>query len=124
MDKILLLIGAISLIGFIIWWFFGKSSNKQTVAVATSADHQEVEVLVNGGYTPNTVVLQQGTPATIVFERKDPSGCFNEVVFPDFGIHETLPVRKKHAVNIDTATKGEFRYSCGMNMFHGKVIIK
>ncbi|EAC7125553.1 cupredoxin domain-containing protein, partial [Listeria monocytogenes] len=25
---------------------------------------------------------------------------------------------------IDTSKSGEFIYSCGMNMFHGKIIIK
>ena len=90
----------------------------------SESNKQEVEVTVNGGYTPNTVALQQGVPAQVVFDRKDPSGCFNEVVFPDFGIHEELPVNEKFAIDIDTTKPGEYQYSCGMNMFHGKVVIK
>lgn len=123
MDKLLILIGAALLIGFIVWWFFGKHGSSETEAVMRE-DKQEVEVVVNGGYTPNTVVLKQGVSANIVFDRKDPSGCFSHVMFPDFGINEALPVGERHSVAIDTSKPGEYQYACGMNMFHGKVVIK
>lgn len=88
-----------------------------------SDNKQKVEVVVNGGYTPNTVVLKQGVPANIVFDRKDPSGCFSHVMFPDFGVNG-LPIGKQHSIDIDTSKPGEYQYACGMNMFHGKVVIK
>lgn len=123
MEKLLVLMGAALLIGFIVWWFFGK--HKTSEIEATMSDNkQEVAVVVNGGYTPNTVVLQQGVPASIVFDRKDPSGCFSHVIFPDFGVNEELPVGELHSIDIDTTKAGEYQYACGMNMFHGKVIIK
>ncbi len=123
MEQLLVVISAAGLIGFIIWWFFGK--HKQDEAAATmSANQQEVSVVVSGGYTPSTVVLRQGVPARIVFDRKDPSGCFSHVVFPDFGINEELPVNERHAIVIDTSKPGEYQYACGMNMFHGKVVVK
>lgn len=123
MEKLLVIIGAIVVIAFILWWFFGKRNTDETEATMSDSN-QEVIVTVSGGYTPNTVVLKQGVPATIVFDRKDPSGCFNEVVFPDFGVHEVLPVGEQYPVEIDTSTAGEYHYACGMNMFHGKVVIK
>lgn len=123
MDKIIIVVGAVIVTSFILWWFFGK--RKTTEMEANMADHsQEVTVTVKGGYTPNTVVLKQGVPAKIVFDRKDPSSCFSEVVFPDFGIHETLPVDESYPIEIDTSKPGEYQYACGMNMFHGKVVIK
>lgn len=90
----------------------------------TNNNQQEVEVVVNGGYVPNTVVLKQGIPAKVVFNRKDPSGCFEQVVFPDFGISQHLPVNKEFPIEIDTSKPGEYQYACGMNMFFGKVVVK
>ncbi|WP_125580135.1 cupredoxin domain-containing protein [Levilactobacillus cerevisiae] len=123
MTKILVLIVAVILVGFIAWWFFGKHT---TVAVdaAVTGSSQDVDVEVSGGYSPSTVVLKKGVPATLTFNRKDPSSCLEQVVFPDFGINEFLPQNKAHAISIDTSKPGEFDYACGMNMFHGKVIIK
>jgi len=123
MDKLIVIIGAALLIGFIIWWFFGKRTTTEMEATMSN-NKQEVEVEVNGGYLPSTVVLKQGVPASIVFSRKDPSGCFEQVIFPDFGISEHLPVNKEYSIDIDTSKPGEYQYACGMNMFHGKVIIK
>lgn len=123
MDKIVVVIAAALLIGFIAWWFFGKRETSSLEATVRS-DAQEVEVVVSGGYAPNTVVLQQGLPARVVFKRTDPSGCFNEVVFPELGIREELPVGERFPIAIDTAQPGEYQYSCGMNMFHGKVVVR
>jgi plastocyanin domain-containing protein len=123
MEKLFVLAGSSLLIGFIVWWFFGKRKTSETEAIM-SDNKQKVEVVVNGGYTPNTVVLKQGVPASIVFDRKDPSGCFSHVMFPDFGVNEELPIGKQHSIDIDTSKPGEYQYACGMNMFHGKVVIK
>lgn len=123
MENIIVLVAAAAFVAFTLWWFFGK--HEKTSAEARLSDgSQSVEVTVDGGYTPNSVVLRQGAPAIIIFNRKDSSSCFSHVVFPDFGINEELPVNKKHQVQIDTSKEGEFNYSCGMNMFHGRVIIK
>ncbi len=124
MENSLVIIGAALLIGLIVWWFFGKRESSETEANMSGTDNQEVTVTVNGGYTPNTVVFKQGVPAQIVFDRKDPSGCFSHVVFPDFGINEELPVNEQYPIEIDTSKAGEYQYACGMNMFHGKVVIK
>lgn len=123
MDNVITIIGALILTGFIIWWFFGKHNSGEAEAELLNGK-QTVEVTVNGGYSPNTVTLKQGVPASIIFNRKDSSGCFSHVVFPDFGINEELPVNQEYAITIDTSQPGEYQYACGMNMFHGKVVIK
>lgn len=123
MEKIIVIIAAIALIGFIIWWFFGKRKVDQTASKLEDGK-QSVKITVNGGYTPNVVVLRQNVPATVVFYRKDPSPCLSHVVFPDFGINDELPIDKDYAITIDTSKPGEYRYACGMDMFRGKVIVE
>ena len=70
----------------------------------------------------NAVLLVRGLCDAVYHSA--PSGCFDEVIFPDFGIGEKLPVGEDFAIDIPTDTPGEFQYSCGMRMFFGKVIIK
>lgn len=123
MDKVFATITAFLLIGLILWWFFGKRGEDEAAAVVKD-NRQSAEITVDGGYMPNTVTLQKGVPATLVFHRKDPSACLEEVVFPDFGIHEKLPVNGRHEIKLDTTKAGEFKYACGMHMFFGKVVIK
>ena len=123
MDKIIVLIGSLGLIAAMVWWFFGKPT---TEAVAATGDDmsQTVEIVVDGGYTPRTVTLKKGVPATLVFLRKDPSGCLEEVLMPDFGVSQKLPVNKSYEIVINPYTAGEFKYTCGMQMFSGTVVVK
>ncbi len=123
MDKVIVSISAILLVWFIIWWFFGKHQS-DSASSNLFDDSQEIAITVSGGYSPNRITLKKGIPARIIFNRIDASNCFSHVVFVDFGINQELPINQKITINIDTAKEGEFDFACGMNMFHGKVIIK
>lgn len=123
MDKVLVLIGGLALIAFISWWFFGKHQSAAVNAQVTEKQ-QRARVSVDGGYTPATLVLKKGIPAQVTFNRKDPSNCLEQVVFEDFGINQFLPQGQDQIIDIDTSKAGEFNYACGMNMFHGKVVVK
>jgi plastocyanin domain-containing protein len=63
-------------------------------------------------------------PARLIFHRKDPSNCLEEVVIPDFGVTRKLPLGEKTPVEIGAQTAGEYKYVCGMNMFSGRVVVK
>lgn len=123
LTNILVVILGLTLIAGIIWWFFAPHTTKEEKST-TKDGKQNVHVVVDGGYKPQTVVLSKGVPATMTFERKDPSSCLSEVVLPDFGIRSELPLGNEKSFSINTVKAGEFDYACGMNMFHGKIIIK
>ena len=123
MSQIIVLIVGLVLIVFIAWWFFGKHEVSQESATI-SADGQSATVVVNGGYNPAVLKLKQGVPVKLTFNRKDPTTCLEKVVFPDFGVDADSPVGQDVVITIDTSKAGEYEYSCGMHMFHGKIIIK
>lgn len=121
--KIIVLVLGLMMIAFIGWWFFGKHDVAK-VDAKVNDDCQIVDVEVKGGYSPEVVVLKKGIPATLNFTRKDSSSCLDRVVFSDFGINQALPQNQQQAINVDTSNAGEFQWACGMDMFHGKLVIK
>ena len=123
MTRILVLLVGLAIIGFILWWFFGNHQVAAATAIV-SDDNQSVDVEVSGGYSPEVITLKRGVPATLNFTRKDASSCLDRVVFSDFGINKELPQNKQQTIKIDTTKAGEFQWACGMDMFHGKLIIK
>mgnify|MGYP001570514364 FL=1 len=120
MTALLVLLISLTLAVFIIWWFFGKHQT-ETIASTQEGDMQKVEITVDGGYKPERVQLKVGVPAELTFIRKSTSGCFEEVLLPDFGKSAKLPVGKPYIIKIKPEKVGVFTYSCGMHMFFGKI---
>lgn len=117
MDKIIItILGAVAVI-FTYWFFLMKK--EQVINVHGSAD-----VVVEGGYSPEVVVIPFGQTTKLNFLRKDPNSCLEEVVMGDFKIRRSLPLNQKVTIELVADRKGEFVYSCGMGMYHGKIIVK
>lgn len=123
MQTAMILIISGLLIAAIIWWFFGK--HEERVGHATkAAGHQTATVVVKGGYSPATVVLKKGVPATINFDLKDSTACLSHVVFDQLGVDRDLTKQARTKIEIPTDQAGDLDFACGMNMFHGKVVVK
>lgn len=117
LDKVI--VTAIGFIGitFTYWFFLMK---KEAVVSVTNS----VDIIVDGVYAPSTISIPQGKTTKISFIRKDSSSCLEEVVLGDFKIRKFLPLNKKVTVDVTPKKKGEFDFACGMNMFHGKIIVQ
>ncbi|MEK9169665.1 MAG: cupredoxin domain-containing protein [Patescibacteria group bacterium] len=116
MDKIFVSIFGLLSILFTYWYFFMKKTN--TVEALDSID-----ILVDGGYQPDTISIPYGKTTKLMFERKDKSTCLEEVVLSDFKIRKFLPLNEKTEIEINPTKKGKFDFSCGMGMYHGKIIV-
>lgn len=67
-GQIIALVVGLAAIVFIIWWFFGK--HQEFVGTSTIVnDEQNATIVVNGGYSPATVVLKK------VYQLKSTSIC-------------------------------------------------
>jgi plastocyanin domain-containing protein len=117
LDKIIVVIVSLAGIAFTYWFFLGK---KEKVVQATDS----IDIVVDGGYTPEVISVQKGKTTKLNFFRKDPSSCLEEVVLPDFKIRRHLLLDQTMTIEITPQKSGVFTYSCGMNMYHGKIIVR
>lgn len=117
MDKIIVAIFTLAGMAFTYWFFLMKK--EEVISVTDSVD-----IIVEGGYTPNTIQIPKGKTTKISFLRKDPSSCLEEVVLGDFKIRKFLPLNQKVTVQVTPQREGEYGFACGMNMFHGKIIVE
>jgi Cu+-exporting ATPase len=105
-------IGA-ALLVFLFVFFFGR---RRAIAAGS-----EITIVVEGGYSPDRIVARRGVPLTLIFDRRETNPCSDEIVLPDFGIRRSLPANAKTSIEIRPERAGEFPFSCGMNMLHGKI---
>ena len=117
MDKIIITILGLAGMVFTYWFFLMKRGKEIVVS-------DSVDIIVEGGYSPEVIVIAKGKTTKINFIRKDPNSCLEEVVLGDFKIRKYLPLNQKVTVELTPQRGGEFGYACGMNMYHGKIIVK
>lgn len=118
-DKILVSIFTIGGIVFVYWFFLMKKDDDAVIVTTNSID-----ITIEGGYSPNVISIPKNKTTTLNFIRKDPSSCLEEVVLPDFKIRKYLPLNKKTSISLTPKKEGTYEISCGMNMFHGKIIVE
>lgn len=119
MNVHLVNLAGVSLIVFIVWWFWMSKPRAQR------ADRNVVDILVEGGtYTPPRIEVEAGKQVTLRFLRKDPSPCAEKVVFEDLGINADLPIGEPKDVVVTPAEAGEYSFTCQMRMYRGSLVAK
>jgi plastocyanin domain-containing protein len=113
-------------LGAIVWvlWYFLFSRGSAPMATLGSGGIQDVRIMVKGGYTPDTIVVQAGQPVRLQFYRDETADCSERVVFEDFGIDTALPAFETTTVEFTPQEAGEFRFRCGMNMLKGLLVVE
>lgn len=92
-----------------------KAGQKTTVQRAT--------VVIDGEYQPATVSVKAGLPVELTFVRKEAVGCGDVVQFPKLGLKRTLKPGEKTVVMFTPRKAQTLRFTCGMSMYQGKVVV-
>src|ERR1035437_9270022 len=98
-DKILVLVISLSGIIFTYWFFLMKKDKEVRVSEA-------VDIIVDGGYTPEIISISLNKTTKINFLRTDASTCLEEVVISDFKIRKYLPLNQKITFEVKPEQKG------------------
>ncbi len=111
-------------LGVIAWiaWYFWLWKGESVAATSGEGGFQVVDVTVKGGYQPASIVVKVGKPVRLNFTRRESTPCGEDVVLPGFGKRAHLPEDKTVAVVVTPEEPGEYEFTCGMNMYKGKLI--
>lgn len=120
--KVGVTLGGLALIGLELWWFQFSKTKAQRAEVHQG--FQEIDVIVDGGYDPNRIMLQAGRPVRLNFLRKDPSSCLEKVILPDFHKSVDLILNNTTTVEFTPQQPGTYTFHCGMNMFRGTLNVQ
>jgi plastocyanin domain-containing protein len=121
-TQIVVTLAGVALVVFILWFFFAP---RTAIAARSSAGGvQEVDVAVRSSYVPDRIEARAGQSVRIRFHRGEPNPCTDQVVFPDFGVVQDLPLGRVTTVEVTPPAPGEYPFHCGMNMVRGTLIAK
>lgn len=86
-----------------------------TGPIAVTADEK--------GFTPSSVTVKKGAPATLVFTRTTDDTCATAVVFPELNVKKDLPKGQAVAITVPTDKERTLSFECGMGMFKSSVVV-
>ena len=109
-------------IGWVLWYFL--FSRGPGTAARVTRGVQEIAIMVKGGYTPDTILVQAGKPVRLLFYRDETADCSERVVFEQFGIDQALPAFQTTSVEFTPSEAGEFPFRCGMSMLKGVLVVE
>lgn len=82
---------------------------------------QTVEVIVDHGYRPQSIVARAGVPLRLVFRRRDDDECTDRVVFSSPHIDRRLARGAATTIVLPAQPPGEVRFTCGMGRYYGEI---
>ncbi len=122
-TEIIVTLSGFGIIAWIVWYFWLWKGESVAAGVGEGGV-QEVNVTVKGGYQPAAIVAKAGRPLRLNFTRRESSMCGEEVVLPEFGRRAHLPENRTVPIEIVPGSPGEYEFTCGMNMYRGRLIVE
>ena len=122
-TQIIVTLAGFGLIAWIVWYFW-LWKGESVAARSAAGGVQEIDVTVRGGYQPSAVVAKAGQVVRLNFTRRESTPCGEEVVLPDFGRRAHLPQDETVSIEVRPEKPGEYEFTCGMNMYKGRLIVE
>ena len=82
---------------------------------------QKIAITVTNVYSPNVIYLKAGVPSELTFSGGQ--GCTVKLQSQALGFSEDLSVGPA-TVKLLALQPGTYPFACGMNMVHGKVVVR
>ncbi|MCE9557866.1 MAG: cupredoxin domain-containing protein [Armatimonadetes bacterium] len=101
-----------------------KPAAKAAVATLSKGVQRATIVVDNGRYNPATISVVKGKPVELTFKLGKSPGCGSTVVFKSLKFSKEVPKGKSIVVKFTPNKAGTVDFTCGMGMFHGKVLVK
>lgn len=113
--------GALAIVGIL--WYFRPASHPRS-GTNRQDRTQSALVVVRGGYTPDTVVVDRGRPVKLVFRREESSPCSERIVIPALGRSASLPQGEEVTIEFLPREPGEYAFRCAMGTWRGRIVVE
>ena len=121
-TQILVNLTGLALIVLIVWYFW--LYRREGIQVTEVGGVQDVQVRVKGGYDPDVIVVKQGKPVRLHFNRQESALCSEMVIFDKIGQSAKLPEGETVTIEFTPQAAGEIPFQCQMGMLRGKLIVE
>jgi hypothetical protein len=107
----------------------GQLGSKDNISIISNttneAEPQQVSVIAlgTGTYDKTQITVKKGIPVNFSFTAERSSGCGKALYIPEFNIRLVSGNGETKSAVFTPEKAGKFVYRCGMDMFHGELIV-
>jgi hypothetical protein len=76
------------------------------------------------GFEPAVLKIDSNKPVRLAVTRASAPNCGARIVFPSLGIERDLPLGRTVMIDLPPLAPGELRFTCGMGMYRGSVVVQ
>ena len=100
----------------------GEAVTQAKATVTIPADALRLQVGASG-FAPASLQIAAGKPVKLAITREAESNCASKIVFPSLGIRRDLPLGATIVIDLPALPAGELRFTCGMGMYKGALVV-
>ncbi|WML52793.1 cupredoxin domain-containing protein [Neobacillus sp. PS3-12] len=115
----------------------GENSNTSTANNSTKDSTASIEAdvtketvpkvkmeVTQTGYSPNVIRVKKGVPVELDVHNPLENSCLSILNMPDFNMNNVNLKVGTTTLTFTPSNSGEYTFSCGMDMFKGKIIVE
>jgi plastocyanin domain-containing protein len=88
------------------------------------ADHtQEARIVVDRGYVPSRIDLEEGVATVLRFERREDDPCTELLVSELWPTQHRLAAHAETLIRFTPQRAGRYAFTCGMGMYSGELVV-
>jgi putative intracellular protease/amidase/plastocyanin len=81
--------------------------------------------VTDSGFEPAVVTAKAGAPIRLTFDRRTSSRCLEAVKIPSLDVPaRALAVGARTTIELSPVAAGTYEFTCGMEMFRGKLVVR
>ncbi len=100
----------------------GEAAPRSPATVAIPTDALKLQVGASG-FAPASLQVAARKPIKLAITRDTESNCASRIVFPSLGITRELPLGATTIIELPALPAGELRFTCGMGMYKGALVV-
>ena len=122
-NKMTAIINCVALLGVMFLPVTGQGAGKPKSLKPAKVQSATV-TFTDKGYQPRSLKLRRGVRARVTFIRKIEETCGKAIAIPEYNIRRDLPLNKPVVVEFTPNKAGEFKFTCGMGMLRGTLVVQ
>lgn len=101
-----------------------QTAAKTEIDVTDESKPKVDMIVTETGYIPNVIHVKKGVPVELEIKNPLKDSCLSTFIIPDFNIKNVNLKVGTTQLSFTPDKTGEYTFSCGMEMFKGKIIVE